>query len=230
MPKSRRTKVKEGNWIRCDERTDVIVSLGLCQRLIGTLNEDKLMWKWAILALHNALQGAMVCHLSGTAQVGALDKKSIEDFAKWHERDRKGEIKKIQKGVSDFGIPIMKILNKKDNPPNEYLASTDVLFERLHKASERFEAGAGAILVLSDSQKASFNKLHLLRNSFMHFTLKSWSIEISGLPNIFLDIFDIIEMIVADPWPFRHLEEAEKVKLNKLVTELKAGVNKIRFC
>jgi hypothetical protein len=65
-------------WLRIDEQTDVVVSLSECLHCIRKLGEEPAFWKWAILSLHNALQGAMVCHLSGTAQLGALGEESIK--------------------------------------------------------------------------------------------------------------------------------------------------------
>lgn len=91
--------------LRVDERTDVLISLSLCLRCLKSLGDDPGFWKWAILSLHNALQGAMVCHLSGTAQLGALSDKSDDDWLAWHERDRRGEIKCIEDGTDELGIP-----------------------------------------------------------------------------------------------------------------------------
>ena len=65
-------------WLRTDEREDVAVSLLQCVNLLREAATQPRLWKWAILSLHNALQGAMACHLSGTAQFGALDKKNLK--------------------------------------------------------------------------------------------------------------------------------------------------------
>jgi hypothetical protein len=45
-------------------------------------------------------------------------------------------------------------------------------------------------------QKISIRKLKdEIRNNFEHFTPKGWSIEISGMPKIVLDVVDIIEFL-----------------------------------
>jgi hypothetical protein len=62
----------DSNWLQIDERSDVLVSLSACLICVSECGRNPGLWKWAILALHNAVQGAMVCHLSGTAQLGAL--------------------------------------------------------------------------------------------------------------------------------------------------------------
>ncbi|MGH6866503.1 MAG: hypothetical protein ACREDO_10120 [Methyloceanibacter sp.] len=54
------------------ERYELFAKICLLQ-----IKEQPTRWKWLIIALHNVVQGAMACHLfSGTAQLGALEKKS----------------------------------------------------------------------------------------------------------------------------------------------------------
>ena len=60
-------------YVEIDECQDVLVSLDHCVICLGLVEPSPGAWKWVILPLHSALQGAMVCHLSGTAQAGALD-------------------------------------------------------------------------------------------------------------------------------------------------------------
>ena len=89
------------------------------------------------------------------------------------------------------------------------------------KSDKRIEQGCGGILEISVSQKASFKTLNAFRNKFMHFTPTSWSIEISGLPQIIGDIFDIIAQIASDGWPFRHLESKNRDELSALLARIK---------
>lgn len=97
------------DWLRIDEQTDVIVSLAGCLHCIGKVQDEPAFWKHVIVDLHNALQGAMVCHLSGTAQVGALSKKSAGKVYEWHENDRKGKIDRDLVGEDDWGRFISRV-------------------------------------------------------------------------------------------------------------------------
>lgn len=47
----------------------------------------------------------------------------------------------------------------------------------------------------SGSQGESVKRLNRLRNEFIHFVPKGWSLEISGLPQIFFDCLNIIEFL-----------------------------------
>jgi hypothetical protein len=169
----------------------------------------------------------MVCHLSGTAQLGALSEKSVVEWLDWHERDRRGEINRISTGVDEFGLPGFKFATKKDQPPKERLANANELFVRLHNASKRCELGAGGLLQISQPHRQSFSRLHDLRNDFTHFTPKGWAIELSGLPLIFRNVIEVVELIASDPWPFRHMKKTERWKLRRLVDEIRTSVDAI---
>jgi hypothetical protein len=215
-------------WLRIDERTDVLSSLSLTMNCVDRLKDDPALWKWAILSLHNALQGAMVCHLSGTAQLGALSDKSVKEWLDWHERDRRGEIKRIDDGVDELGLPKIKFARKEDYPPNDRLADAKELFARLYTEKKRCEGGAGAVIIVTQSECDSFRRLHDLRNEFSHFTPKGWSIELVGLPGIFIDIVGVLKKISSDPWPFRHMAAEERAKLEELLSQLDRKLQQLR--
>jgi hypothetical protein len=51
-------------------------------------------------------------------------------------------------------------------------------------------------LSLTDNQKKSIGKLRKdIRNNFEHFIPKGWSIELSGMPKIVLDVVEVIEFL-----------------------------------
>jgi hypothetical protein len=109
----------EHAWLSIDEQTDVLVSLSGCLHSLTEAHREPAFWKHVIVNLHNALQGAMVCQLSGTAQLGALDKKSLEKTLEWLRLGR---------------------IEPRDNcVPHARLADARTLFARIHKKSERKE-------------------------------------------------------------------------------------------
>jgi len=215
---------RRAKWLRIDERTDVLSSLSLCLNCLEMTPVAPANWKWAILSLHNALQGAMVCHLSGTMGLGALDQKTISEWHDWYERDSLGQIKRIPDGVDELGIPQFRFASAKDKPPRERLADTRELFERLHNIGRRCEIGAGKMLTISEDQHSSFKQLHSLRNGFAHFTPKGWSIELGGLPRIFNDMVGVIAMIAGDPWTFRHFGVRQRRLLRSLIHNLRKTI------
>ena len=214
-------------WLEIDERTDILASLSLCSLSLNGISKYPARWKWLILALHNSLQGAMVCHLSGTAQLGALSKHCVEVSLEWHDRDRRGEIIRVKNGKDEFGLTLMRIQKKKDFPPIEYLANPEVLFERLHNISIRCEPGCGSLISITDVEQKSFNKLNAFRNELTHFTPKGWSIEIIGLASMALDIVGVIKKISTDPWPFRHMKQTDLKQLDHALSRLQKKLEKL---
>ena len=187
--------MKIAEYIRTDECHDVLASLEHCSLSLRQARQSDRSWKWVILSLHSALQGAMVCHLSGTAQLGALTKKEAK---KWLERHEK----------------------KEDHAPRYYVASATELFFRLSCPSSRIESG-GEIIAVTSQQRKSFKRLHDLRNDFTHFSPNGWSIDKMSIKEVIDDILDIMCTIQADPWPFRHMPEENRQALSSKIGEIR---------
>lgn len=67
------------HYLRTDEYTEAISSLNFFIEILPSTNEDVYRWKWAIIALHNAVQGFMVLSLKGTDSLLILpEKKAIK--------------------------------------------------------------------------------------------------------------------------------------------------------
>lgn len=207
-------------FVDTDERLDVLASLEHCAlSLIETKRSDR-AWKWAVLSLHSALQGAMICHLSGTAQVGALTERSAARWHDWHEKDRRREIDRVEDGAGEFGIPRRRIERPSDKLPEDYVATARELFKRLTFVPSRLESAGGPVVVTSKHRK-SFRRLHDLRNTFTHFSPKGWSIEVELIRDAMRDVLEVIELIEHDDWPFRHMEREDRTRLREKMSELR---------
>ena len=57
--------------------------------LVPLVNKTPRYWKWIIIAAQSAVQGALVCALSGTAGIGALTKDLQSAWLAWFDT-RKG--------------------------------------------------------------------------------------------------------------------------------------------
>ena len=185
-------------YIRTDERLDVLASLESCADNLARTRESDRAWKWVVLSLHSALQGAMVCHLSGGLQIGALTDKCAAAWLKWfHER------------------------NPDEKAPRKYLASAPQLLKRLTGSTRQYDIDCGGIVEVGESQKKSFESLHALRNEFTHLPPQHWSIEIELIRESAKGVLDILESIASDPGPFRHMEEIELSALQARIAEVR---------
>jgi len=190
----------ENGFFYVKEDDDVLYSLQHCNECLEKASTNIQYWKWVIISLQMALQGAYVCHLSDTSQTGALSEKNTTKWFNWYN-------------------------NRKAKPPAPFLAK----FEELHKRAKNNTIGAGKGISCTKDQNAAIDLLIELRNNFTHFAPTYWGIELSGLPNMVLRCVEIIELVQEDNWAFRHMEGNKKDKLITNIKKIKAKCNQL-FC
>ncbi len=75
-------------------------------------------------------------------------------------------------------------------------------------------------LELTKQQEESISRLtNLLRNRFEHFVPTFWSIEIHGLPQITIDVLEVIRFLALETGTFLYMKEEEEALVDKLVRE-----------
>jgi hypothetical protein len=159
---------KPRQFVRFDEIEDVLSSLDLLALIAPLLDKQPSYWKWAIVAAHAALQGAMVSALRDSYGVSVLTRDSAKKMLDWLETN-------------------------KGTPPEERLLE----FEKLLKRCGQEKWMDGVPLKLSTTQSIDITRLHShFRNNFAHFVPKGWSIEKRGLPRIIFAALDAIEMLM----------------------------------
>lgn len=81
-------------------------------------------------------------------------------------------------------------------------------------------------LELTDSQSESIKTLIIwLRNKFQHFKPRLWSIEIHGMPQIVLDVLEVIRFLARETNTYVHLSHEEEMLVDKHV---KASIDFIK--
>ena len=154
-------------FVVTDERQDVLASLEHCVMSLIQTRRSSVEWKWVILSLHSAFQGAMVCHLSGSN--GAWrNKKDAEEYREWYKRNRDrrvwyegNRLEKNKRFHDDEGEYIF---------PNMDIASSAILFERLGSLEKRIEkTGVGGVITIDARQEKSFEQFNFLRDKLIHF-------------------------------------------------------------
>lgn len=149
-------------WVKTDQWADVASSLEHLAMSLRLVKEKPQEWKWAIIACHSALQGTLICVLSGSNGLGCLTDRSTTAVLRWIKASRSDPSTKH---------------------PDERVAELPVLIERACDSNYMGEFG-GAPVSLDDDAAWRLEQLHHLRNRFSHFRPSSWSIEITGLPHI----------------------------------------------
>lgn len=191
-------------WIRTDEAEDVAGSIRHALRVAPFVTNDPQAWKWVMLALHSAVQGACVCHLTTTAApVGALTKRNTKEWLSYFEKQR-----------TDAAM---------EPPPRTQLLTLPDLLKAVrkpHSAGDRSNADGVAI---SDVELAWLKSVHEeVRNQLVHFAPMGWSIEVSGIPGLARLIARILIDMLEIGWAFRHLGSADRAALRRNINDLEA--------
>ena len=73
-------------------------------------------------------------------------------------------------------------------------------------------------LILTENQKQSIEALKSeFRNEFEHFKPKGWSIEIHGMPEIAIDVLEVIRFLALETNTYVHLNEENRNLVEQLI-------------
>jgi hypothetical protein len=133
-----------------DTQKDVVESIEAALEYSHRVSADPHKWKWFVIALHSAVQGAMVLVLERGNGLQALKARSREQWLKAYE---------ARKELPDVELNYFMELYQD--------IKTDAALP--YVMSEKFFA--------RKEHDSSMKKLNDLRNNWMHFTPKTWSIE-----------------------------------------------------
>lgn len=183
--------MSQANWLRVDEATDVLGSIRHSLRCADDLGSDQLTWKWLMLSLHAALQGACACHLTTTAQpVGCLTKQSTKQWLAYLNGNFEG------------------------NRPETRMAALPELLRRVRKPNSAGDRSDRHRVRITDAELQGLSHFHReIRNQFVHFVPLGWTIELSDMPSLVRIIARIVEDVRVAGWGFRHLSQGENDEL-----------------
>lgn len=154
----------QGQWIRIDERLDLIGSIKVFNHFANQSCNDECCLKWSIFSLHSALQSAMAFHLS------------IGDYLEVMRPKDKIKYLRADKENTEY--------------PNCRMDSFLNLFKKIQSNKSLYTQ-----FNPTNKQIWSIKKINNLRNQFTHFMPQFWSVEVSGIREIFRDCLDIIKFL-----------------------------------
>ena len=200
---------EEKNWLRTDEREEFVCALEYCAELTASLKDKTMSWKWLIIALHNALQGACVCALRGkdTTGISVLTKNSGKKMWQW--------------------LCVDSRKNPTPSMPEERLAAMTQLYKR---ASNPKYLPEPHTLPPNSLRGKDVRRLNQLRNDFIHFVPKGLSLEISGMPRIVGNCCDAIEHLAIKHPTFQHqLTDQQQKRIQTALTNLRKNVEALNL-
>jgi hypothetical protein len=100
----------------------------------------------------------------------------------------------------------------------ERLVSLDAALQMCKDEAWMGTLHGGLPLKLSASQEDSIRRLkQTLRNRFEHYRPGVWSIEIHGLPQIAIDVLDVISFLGVGTFRYQHLNESQRRRVRSIV-------------
>ena len=201
-----------GVWLNTDEYKEAVGALEMVCELLPTICSDTYRWKWAIIAMHNALQGFMVLATKGSNSLATLNSGSAKKLVGYWE------------GQNEY-------------PEKRKLDYFFELFVKIQAVELRQYVHSKPYVPVG-THICSVKKLNELRNSFIHFVPKLFSIEVHGLPDVFRDCLEIIGFLGWQGYNFlwhdEGLEQAGRIALSESFSELRKiaheyGLDATRF-
>jgi hypothetical protein len=129
-----------------------------------------------------------------------------------------------------YGFMICNL--KGTNPDNvckgkSQLLGFDQALKRCQDATLTNLGGFTKVLQLSEDQNQALCRLHSeFRNQFVHYRPTSWSIQLDGMPEMLMHVFDALRAVLEMGYFYLHFEPGDNDKIKALVTEGKTLLQK----
>ena len=161
------------HYLRIDEKENVIDSLQKAAEFLKNTESDPLYWKWFIVAIHHAIYHFMLLALQNTDLSGI-----------WKEPE-----KLVDRGLSREVVDT-------ENPQNKLVGFVEA-FERIQETTRMGEYVNAKPFIANDRHKKAATSLNtILRNNFVHFSPKGWSIEILFIIEAVSPMLEVVEFLV----------------------------------
>jgi hypothetical protein len=247
----------KAQWLRLTEETNSLDYLEKTHLFIKQTEKDHTAWKWVILSLHGALYGFAICALKGTDPERVIDfknrHKTTQDLGtlpfpimqkKFPSgiRIRYNNQKKqliFNGSMSDNARrKLLKLSNDRNfhKAINElYINSRRLIsFKEAMKRCQDDRYMQMTImsnkLKLSNEQKISLSELNNeFRDNIEHYIPKSWIIEIHGMPQISIDVLDIIRFLAIEAGNYTHLKPSQVRRVKSLIFQSKKFLKKSKL-
>ena len=188
--------------LETDEQGEVYHTLISFHDFIQRADSDIYNWKWAIIALHNAVQGAMVVALRHTDGSGPFCEK--RERKRWEHFEKTGELKPIEGRLLSF-LELYEKVKKK----GKIQGQSSVFYEP------------------PMNQDCAMERLNNFRNEFIHFSPKLWTVMLAGAPSLCLSILDLPKFLLKVCPSFGLHENLTRECFENLINEIEGTLKSL---
>jgi hypothetical protein len=186
----------EMTFCRFDEYEDAVLSVELAAEKFQRVQTNPTQWKWVIVAMQNAVQGAMVLALAGTDGCGALYPNSQRECRDW-------------------------LQNPTPMEPRIRMADYNTLLSRI----QRPELLEGPVPQLSEEDCQNLKRLNELRRQFAHYNPMGWGIEIQFMLSLIPVAANLFEHLTTTQGrPNIHFTVGHKRRMRKSLAAIRAAL------
>jgi hypothetical protein len=189
---------EEEIYLRTDERMEAFKALIKTIQFLDESNLDIYNWKWFIISLHNTLQAFMVVALKGSNSLSVMKPEHAKKWLNAYETGNQ--------------FPTVKL---------DYFTE---LFNKI-KSNEMSLFTHSKVFTSTDYIDVSVRELNELRNKFIHYMPMGWSLNITGLPALGLDVVTILKFLVSESGNIYFYEDGITEQTEQLLEELSYKLN-----
>lgn len=194
------TRKKNTSKLKINNIESAVDSLLRAEEHIKQVEGNVFHWKWVILCLQNSLYTFSLSLAAGSNWTTVLKIP-----------------KKYKKLINDP--------NEINNIPFHKFNCIDFLIAIKRCIGLQYFVTASP-LQLTDNQKNSILWLHdHFRNNFEHFTPQGWGISLYGIPNICVDVLEVIQFIAIDG---KHIIYKTKTKKKKTISSINKSIKLLK--
>jgi hypothetical protein len=182
------------SWLETDENEEAIAALEFLAEITRALRSSAYHWKWIIIVLHNAIQCFMVIALRQSDGRGPIQDKCM--------------------------AKIIQALDRNEMPPREKLDDFMTLHKKIKTPERMRKYGRSKHLNATADEDLAMEKLNDLRNEFLHFTPRGWSLEVTGAPTLCLRCLRIVDFLVSESGTILWYEKNQRSRYDSSKTKL----------
>lgn len=183
--------------LRTNEHNEAIAALEFVAELMSRVNQNLYLWKWIVIALHNAVQAYMVLALKGTSPARVVRKDQGKRLALAEAAQRN-----VSSGFQAQEHESVNVDHLLDTPletdatePSFDELQLDKFLNLYKKIKNGHQMGMftnSRPFKPKGTQTASINELNRIRNNFIHFIPHTRGIDARDLAQITTNCVEVI--------------------------------------
>lgn len=191
--------------VQLDEYRHAVLALEMTLEQLERVDEDPRRWAWALISLHNALQGCMVLALEGSGAATLTSRR----------RPMNGPGARAPGG----SLPEIPTRPDGDAPeaPGRYLDRFLDLWEKVKDSDPMLRSPHSRVLQPTEDQESSVRWLNAWRDRFVHYRPGATTLDTVNPPWRVVEVVRVIEWLLEESGNVRFPDPELETRAEQLV-------------